>query len=287
MEVNLGNSENALSQRVAALEERTKIKPKTLLDKVKDWGGVGTLLVALIYTFPSNLYQQIFQPDKKAREDLRQVIEQSTMILADGLKAASSATNPSSAVQLNRYFTTRAYLVMARHQESFLKYKDQLTPTELMVTGMNFNFVNRPDLALIFINASLLQIKKIKQVKGDTREEMVTQLQALRLKAHLLFVPSSLQNLPMGRQTCKEAIAIARDTKSTQEKMSLIDLHHNWAALERLHGDWACSEMQLEMAFEILKSIQAQIFDNMHLHQTLLVTKQLLKLPQQPQQGCA
>jgi hypothetical protein len=283
----MGNNENALYQRVAALEERTKPKQKTLLDKVKDWGGVGTLLIALIYTFPSNLYQQIFQPDKKALEDLRLVIEQSTMILADGLKAASSATNPSSATQLNRYYTTRAYLVMAHHQESFMKYKDQLTPTELMVVGMNFNIVNRSDLAFIFLNASLSQIQKLKKSNGDTGEEIVTQLQALRLKAQLLFVPSNLQNLPMGRQTFKEAIAIAQATKSTQEKLSLIDLHHSWAGLERLHGDWACSETQLKTAFEILQSIQSQLFDNQQLHQTLLVTSQLPSRPQQPQQGCA
>ncbi len=275
-----------LVQRVAMLEERTKPKQKTLLDKLKDWGGVGTLLIALIYTFPSNLYQQTFQPEKKAREDLRLIIEQSTMILADGLKAASSTSNPSSASQLNRYYTTRAYLVMARQQESLLKYKDQLTPTELMVVGMNFSIVNRPDLALIFLDASLSQIQRIKEIKGDAAEELVTQLQALRLKAQLMFLPSKLQHLSTGRNAFKEAIAIAQTSKSVQEKLSLIDLHHSWAGLERLHGDWACSETQLNAALEILQSIQSQLFDNQQLQQTLIVTSQLPSRPQQPRQGC-
>jgi hypothetical protein len=41
-----------LMERVAALEERTRDKPKGLLDRIKEWSGVATAVLALLYTFP-------------------------------------------------------------------------------------------------------------------------------------------------------------------------------------------------------------------------------------------
>ena len=120
------------------LGERSKLQqegpsaPETDLD-----------LVATPAITPSVPAQQWFQPQKKAADDIRTMVEQTTMILAEGLKASAGSTDKSAAGQLNRYYTTRAYLVMERYATAIDKYAGGLSPSELLVVGMNFSYVNR------------------------------------------------------------------------------------------------------------------------------------------------
>ena len=50
-----GNSVS-FEERLALLEDRTKPKKKTALDHVKDWAGVATALIALLYTIPLGVW---------------------------------------------------------------------------------------------------------------------------------------------------------------------------------------------------------------------------------------
>ena len=50
------NSGLAFDERLAVLEERTKPKPRTIYDRIKDWAGVLTFVIAVLYTYPLGVW---------------------------------------------------------------------------------------------------------------------------------------------------------------------------------------------------------------------------------------
>lgn len=48
-------SPTTVLERLAILEERTHPKPKSVVDRLKDWGGVASLVIAIAYSFPIGL----------------------------------------------------------------------------------------------------------------------------------------------------------------------------------------------------------------------------------------
>ncbi len=50
------NSGLAFDERLAVLEERTKPKPRTIYDRIKDWAGVLTFVIAVLCTYPLGVW---------------------------------------------------------------------------------------------------------------------------------------------------------------------------------------------------------------------------------------
>jgi tetratricopeptide (TPR) repeat protein len=276
---------DGLAERISVLEERTKLKPKSLVDKIKEWGGVATLAIAVAYTFPTGVWQQWFQPEKKAADDIRSMVEQTTMILAEGLKASAGSTDKAAAGQLNRYYTTRAYLVMERYATAIDKYSGGLSPSELLVVGMNFSFVNRPDEALKFLTKSL-EIARGKNDLAGRPEQMVPFLQASRMRAELLFAPGIRQDITTARTAFKQAVLDARNSKSLQEISSLLDVQGQWAYMELSYGDWKCGQEMLDQARRTYASSGLSRLDRGQLQAALDSTTSLQKRVDQPELGC-
>lgn len=276
----------SVATRLAVLEERTKPKPKTPLDKLKDWGGVITLVIAVFYTFPTTYIQQWIDPGKKEQEELRGVIEQSTMVLAEGIKAVASTSEPAAKEQLNRSYTTRAYLIMARHEAKLFKFADELTTPELMVAGWNFNAVDRSDLSHKLFDVALKRLERSIDSKTGRMPEMVTYFQILRGKAQANFAPGALQDIKGGRLIFEKAVGLTKNAISVQEKLGLIDVLHSWAGMERMYGDWLCSQEKLKSARELHQTIADQLFDNGVYFQRLSFTANIPQKPNQPQIGC-
>ena len=271
-------------ERLATLEERTSPKPKTKVELIKEWGGVATLLIAIGYTFPTENY---FRPQKKEVEDLRAVIEQTTMILADGLKTAASLEgNKQIGEQVNRYYTTRAYLMMERHSPALKKNAAALTPTELLVVGMNFAMVNRPDEALYFYGKAT-DVAGKGRGKGDIPAEFVVPfLQASRMKGQILFMPGAKQDILLGRKAFQEALSAGMGAKSIQEMSSLLDIQGNWAFLELTFGDWLCGQGLLAQANETYLKSGLNTTDMGQLQVSLNSTAAVKMKPNQSNKGC-
>lgn len=275
----------ALAQRISVLEERTKPKPKSLTDKIKEWGGVATLAIAVAYTFPTGVWQQWFQPEKKAADDIRTMVEQTTMILAEGLKASTGSADKAAAGQLNRYYTTRAYLVMERYATALEKYAGGLSPSELLVVGMNFSYVNRPDDALKFLTKSL-EIARGQDGLTGRPEQMVPFLQASRMRAELLFAPGIRQDIQTARGAFKQAVLDARSSKSLQEISSLLDVQAQWAYMELAYGDWKCGQEMLDQARRTYVTSGLSRMDRGQLQTALDITAALNQRVDQPELGC-
>jgi hypothetical protein len=57
-----------VGRRLAVLEERTKPKPKSIVENITQWGGVATFLLALLYAFPLGVWDRVFvTPEDEVR----------------------------------------------------------------------------------------------------------------------------------------------------------------------------------------------------------------------------
>lgn len=251
-----------LAERVAQLEERTAPKKKGWVDHIKEWGGVATVLIAILYTFPTGVWQQYFQPEQKAADDLRSVIDQTTMILADAVKATSSAKDDQTAMQLNRFYTTRAYALMARHTRAFEKYADKLTPSELLIVGSTYGQVNMTTLSIRFLDLAMNSSRGTDKDGKVSVTDTMTYLTAARSKAATLFAPGPRQDLRAARNLFRVVTMEAAGATSPMEGLALVDLKGNWAWMELTFGDYACGQALLREAQHLYENLGLFLIDS-------------------------
>ena len=88
----------SLPERVAALEERTTPRPKGILDQLKEWGGIVSLLIALGYTFPLGLWDRFMitplESEQRKIGATRNIVLQSAQLVADFGRTISAIQDP-------------------------------------------------------------------------------------------------------------------------------------------------------------------------------------------------
>lgn len=226
-------------ERLAILEERTRPKPKSVLDRLKDWGGVASLVIAVAYSFPIGLWDRFIEPERKKAEHevagLRNTIEQSTIVMADGARALAGISDPFLYDVVGRSVNTRLYVLMAKHKEAFHRHKDAFTAPESLVIGYSFLLTNQIEAALVFLRHAQ------DQAGGD----LVTEVEAMRLRAKALFTQGPLQDRASARKIFAAAISRTEQQRSYQTISSYISLTAEWGFFELLDGDWACGQEQI------------------------------------------
>src|SRR5262245_15077333 len=111
-----GGAATSFSERVAILEERTRPKQKSLLDRLKDRGGLVSLLAAVAYSFPIGLWDRFIVPEQTKRTqeiaELKNVVNHSTALMADGARALAGISDPYLYDVVGRAINTRLYVLM-------------------------------------------------------------------------------------------------------------------------------------------------------------------------------
>jgi hypothetical protein len=241
-------------ERIAALEERTSPKPKTIVDRIKDWGGVASLVIAIGYSFPLGIWEKFIEPENRRiaseLQNLRNVIEQTTTIFSEGARTLSSIQDPNLYDTAGRSINMRIYLLMSKHRRDFEKHRDKLNPPELLIVGSNFYITGRSDAALPFIEAAL--------AKADL--DIQSRIEAMRQRAKILFSPGPLQNHKESRKSFKDAIAAMESVPNM--RITSMSLLSEWALFELVDGDWSCGQEKLAEAKSALKELSPYMYDN-------------------------
>lgn len=273
--------QGTFEERLSVLEERTRIKPKTLTDRLKDWGGVASLIVALAYSFPLGLWDRFIEPEKQrmAREiaQLRTVVEDSTVMMMDGVQALSGVSDPTLYDLVQRSVNTRLFIMMSRHKESFLRRIEEFAPPEALVIGYNFLSTNQPEAALTFFQNA--------EVKAA--DDLITESEALRLQARTLFEPGPLQDQVAARDLFAKAATRLLQQRSYHTIGSYMALTSEWGLFELLDGDWVCGESQIREAQRIYEQYASLINDQGNFGRMIVQqTQNLSPRDDQPMQGC-
>lgn len=231
----------SVRERLAALEERTTPRPKSLIDRVKDWGGLASLVIAIAYSFPIGLWDRFIEPEKKrvAQEiaDLRSAIEQSTIMMSDGARALAGISDPFLYDIVGRSVNTRLYVLMTKHKAGFERHKDAFAAPEALVVGYNFLSTNQVEAALAFF----------RHAQDHAGGDLVTEVEAMRMSAKALFMQGPLQDKLAARKIFSEAISRVERYRSYQALSSYISLTAEWGLFELLDGDWVCGQEKIDL----------------------------------------
>ena len=268
-----------VSERLAALEERTAPKPKTIIDRIKDWGGVASLVIAIGYSFPLGIWEKFIEPENRRiaseLQSLRNVIEETTTILAEGARTLSSIQDPFLYDTAGRAINTRIYLQMSKHRVQFEKYRSILTPPELLIVGNNFSMTGQAEAALPFFEAA----------QANAGLDVQSKMEAMRQRAKILFGPGPLQNRKESRKNFNEAIVAMASIPSM--KFASMSLLSEWALFELLDGDWTCGQEKLAAAKAALNELSPYMTDNGNFAKLVTQRTQSLSLrPGQTTAGC-
>ncbi|WP_421884623.1 hypothetical protein [Pacificispira sp.] len=270
-----------LSERVHVLEERTRPKSKGLVDHVKDWGGVASLVIALLYSFPLGLWDRFIVSEKvrTAREisELRAVVEESTIILSDGARALSAIVDPSLRDMVQRALNTRLYIVMSRHKEALGRHIDAFTPPEALVIGYNFQITNQHEAAIDFFRFA----------KERAEADEVTRLEAVRMEAKLFFLPGNMQDRAKARQLYDAAAAQMHASLTPLNAGTYLTLLSEWGMFELIDGDWMCGQEKIRAVHMTYPQFAPFLNDQGNfLRMIAQRTQPLARRPDQPAEGC-
>lgn len=276
-----GTTKGTIKERLAALEERTRPKRKSLMDRVKDWGGITSLIIALAYSFPLGLWDRFIEPEKQRLDreitQLRAVVEDSTVMMIDGVQALSGVRDPTLYDLVQRSVNTRLFIMMSKHKEAFTRRIDEFAPPEALVIGYNFLSTNQPSAALTFF----------RHAEAKANDDLIAQTEAIRLQAKTLFVPGPLQDKVAARELFAEAAADLLQQRNHHSIGSYMTLTSEWGIFELLDGDWECGQKQISEAQRTYNQYAQFMNDQGNFGRLIAQRTQDLKPSEgQPMNGC-
>lgn len=271
----------SVEERLAVLEERTTPVPKSALQRVKEWGGVATLVVALAYSFPLGIWDRWItsRETRRAAElvELRGALEQSSIMLAESARTLAMISDPALHDTIARAFNTRLYIIMEKNKELFAKRKDDMTSTELLLLGYLFTVLSRYEAALEFYGYA----------REKSSQDPLLLAEIMRGEANALLAPSRVRNIDEASRKFQRALAALEHGQTTQEVVAYATLSAEWGLLEMTAGDWLCGRTLTEAALQRLSAVSPWLGDQDKLSQVIIMkTKALRPKLGQPEQGC-
>src|SRR5690349_16115183 len=129
------SSPSDLAARLAILEERTQPKPRTLFDKLKDWAGILTFVIAVLYTYPLGVWDRFVVTAKEQRtkelNEVRSTILAVTSADSEAIRAYAGISDPSMQQQLIQSANARKGALLVPGLSLIEKHYEQLTSSEL------------------------------------------------------------------------------------------------------------------------------------------------------------
>ena len=230
-----------ITSRLAVLEERTKPKPRTIFDVIKDWSGILTFVIAVLYTYPLGVWDSLVVTAKEQRtkelSELRSVILAVTTADMEAVRAMQQ----SPILRCNLIDPcgqrSKRYALDAR-TDLFQKHYELLTGAELVMLGYYVN--QRGDQGEL---ASKMLTKSAEKMVAS--KNILAAADALRIKATFLRAVRLACEFPKGtsaiaRINGSAACPSAEPQKSLQYAGAIA---MDWTNIEAVAGDWACAEV--------------------------------------------
>lgn len=268
-------------QRLAALEERTKPKPRTFFDKLQEYGGLIALVIALGYSWPLGIWDRFIVSREKAMEekmgDIRESLTRATSMYVDIGRLQSTIVNPETRDLVTRSVSNQILLLITKYDGDYTKYRDRLFPEELLMIGIMYQNLYRIEDSLRYFEHA---------AKHEHASE-VALLEAKRQIAKSYMLHSPIQNLSKGRAIYKDIIQAALPSPRFEIVSGAILIQSEWGYFEMMAGDWQCGVQNMDAAIDRLKELQPIINDQGNMMNLFLVKRNSLQpKPGQQHVGC-
>ena len=223
---------------MATLEERTRPKRSTPTDFVKEWAGVGTLLIALLYTFPLGVWDRFFVTAEQKRAQQVDMLRDLAIHVSELDATYAQSYNSIADEQLRAFFSramsSQKAALIERYLPVLQKHYAELSTPEMIVLGYNVGLAGKAELADQIYTASL---KKAQSDKSISLEADI-----YRLRAQLFSSGPQGVDLLQMRSNYSRAIEVLLRYSSPGFRLQASNSAFEWAVLELSAGDWMCGQ---------------------------------------------
>jgi hypothetical protein len=226
--------------RLAVLEERTKPREKTILERIKDWSGVLTFIVAVLYTYPLGVWDRFVvtaeQQRIKEMDALRGTILRVTELDSETFRLIASIADVQQQTLLSQVQNARKGTMLIPEIPLIEKHYSELSGAELQLLGYQLNYLgDQGGLVLRILDLASQKMIKAKNNVGAA--------DTYRTQAQLYSSYGSLgPNLPKSRDLFQKSIQVSLQAEPTRSLGIALAVAMDWANLEALSGNWHCTE---------------------------------------------
>lgn len=227
-------------ERLAVLEERTKPKAKTIYDSIKDWAGVLTFVVAVLYTYPLGVWDRFVvtakQQHQKEVQDLRSVVLKLSDADAELVRALSRTTDVSVQNVLSATANARKAAILTPSLTLIEKRYSELTGAELGLLGYQLNQLG--DHGPLVDNIFDLSAKLMIDSKNNLGAADVYRVHAA------LYGPSGSlgTNIDKSRDLMQKSVGLLLPSEPSKSYAEALVIAMDWTNLEAVAGNLSCAE---------------------------------------------
>src|SRR5262245_47519534 len=106
-----------------------------LLKFIKEWGGVATILIAVLYTFPFEAISRYLSWRDQDLLQARQVLAETSALYADAISTSEKLTDPRLKEFLLNTYNIRIYNKLSANKDAIDHASNQLLFSELYALG--------------------------------------------------------------------------------------------------------------------------------------------------------
>jgi hypothetical protein len=226
--------------RLAVLEERTKPKAKTILDRIKDWSGVLTFVIAVLYTYPLGVWDRfvVTAEQQKTKEigDLRATILKLTELDAETFRVIASIADVQQQGLISQVQNARKGELLIPELPLVEKHYSVLSGAELQLLGYQLNYLG--DQGTLVQRILETALKKMVSAKNNLGAADI-----YRTQAQLYSSYGSMGLDPAkARDLFKKAITASMLAEPARSLGVAVATAMDWANFEALSGNWSCTE---------------------------------------------
>jgi hypothetical protein len=229
-----------LDARIAVLEERTKPKARTVYDKVKDWSGILTFVIAVLYTYPLGVWDRfvVTAEQQRAKEigDLRSLVLKVTEADSEYVRAMAGVTDPQSQSLITQTANARKAALLTPSLSLVENHYTELTGAEMELLGYQMNQLGDqgPLVSKMLENAA----NKMTAAKNTIGAADVIRIQAQMYNAFGSLGP----DIQKYRELAHKSVNLLLLGEPGKSLPGAAAVAMDWANAEGTLGIWSCAE---------------------------------------------
>jgi hypothetical protein len=243
-------------RRLSALENRVAKKSVTFFDQFKEWAGVITVLITLLYTYPLGFWDRFIvsreQVTSRQVDELRGLVIKLAELDADYGRTSGGIADSYSKNMYTVAMTTQKSALVARGLDLIKARYQSLTASEISLLAVQLLAMGQSDLAQVLFDFALQ--------KSIAAKNAAVTSEIYRLKARLYLPDGPLgPNVAEVRNNFKSAMNELASDPGRRFLSQRYAIAGDWSQFEFNLGNVACGIELTKWGIEALKIINPSL----------------------------
>ncbi|MBY5585075.1 hypothetical protein [Rhizobium leguminosarum] len=212
---------------------------RSIISFVKEWGGIGTLLIALLYSFPSSVLDQ-WQKSKGQRQaaekdalaSVRGSLSEMAALRAEKASRLLQSSDAHYQNEISGAYDIRIYNLIYIRKDEFKNQAPKLRSSELYMVGSSLSLIGEINEAQYYYDLAI--------VAAGKEQKPGTVITIYREKGNSLFQNSPDQDIDKARSAYVSVLSLLSTDKSSYSRYTYVTDLSELIAFEMSNGDWQC-----------------------------------------------